>query len=184
MSHPIYTQDEAIARQTFLALMWSLSYPGKIYELPDNINPFHAIADTLLDIETSFYTADAHFVDYFRRNGARPLTPDHSAYHLYSTLTEDLLDTVKQATIGTLMFPDEGATLIIGATIGSGQTLTLAGPGIPPDEKQQIQVDNVPAKFWALREKAINYPRGWDVYLVDGQQVIGLPRTTLISVEE
>lgn len=185
MSHPAYTQSEAQTRETFLAMMWSLSYPGRIYTIPTSTeDAFHIIADTLLDIETSFYTPDESFVAHLSRNGARPLTPDRAAYHFYATLTESQLDTVKDASIGTLMYPDQSATLIIGATIGTGQTLHLSGPGIPPDVPGNIQVGGLPAAFWNLRERAIRYPRGWDVYLVDGKSIVGLPRTTVITIEE
>lgn len=183
MSHPAYTAQEATSRDTFLALMWSLSYPGQVYPIPNGM-PLNHIADTLLDIETSFYTPDEALVPYLQRNGARSLAPERAAYHFYPTLSDGNLDTIKEADIGTLMYPDRGATLIIGASIGNGQRLQLAGPGIKPSEPKTISVGNIPQAFWELREKAIRYPRGWDIYLVDGQQVMGLPRTTMITVKE
>jgi alpha-D-ribose 1-methylphosphonate 5-triphosphate synthase subunit PhnH len=185
MSHSAYTPIEAEMHLTFMALMWALSYPGRVHILPvEGDKAFYAIADTLLDIETSFYTSDENLIPYFTRNGARCLTPEQAAYHFYPTLSEAHFDTVKQASIGTLVYPDQSATLIIGAQFGSGHLLTLTGPGIQPKPPTQIQVAGLPHTFWQLREKAIRYPRGWDVYLVDGQQVIGLPRTTLITLEE
>ena len=185
MSHAAYTETEALSRETFLALMWALSYPGRAYTLPLGGNEgFHAIAETLLDIETSFYTSDDNLMPHLTRNGARSLPPERAAYHFYPVLTDDLLITVKQASVGSLMYPDQGATLIIGATLGTGQSFQLTGPGVPPASSTQIQVSGMPDTFWSMRESAIQYPRGWDIYLVDGDQVIGLPRTTVITVEE
>ena len=185
MTHPAYTPYEALTHDTFLALMWALSYPGRIYHLPENIeNAFHAIAETLLDIETSFYTTDETLAPILANNGARPLSPDRAAYHFYPALTDSDLDTVKEASVGTLMYPDQSATLIIGATFGEGQKFSLTGPGINPQQANHIQISGIPTNFWELREKAIRYPRGWDVYLVDAKQVIGLPRTTIINIEE
>lgn len=180
---PNYTAEEAQARETFLALMWSLSYPGRVYDLPaSGDEAYKAIGDTLLDLETSFYTQARDLVTYLVRNGARHLPEDRAAYHFYPHLTDEMLNSVKKASIGSLMYPDESATLIIGCALGSGTQLHLSGPGIPPNEPRVIHVEGVPAEFWSLREKAIIYPRGWDVYLISGSQVVGLPRTTQITI--
>lgn len=185
MSHPAYTTDEQLSRETFLALMWSLSYPGRAYPLPvSDLSAWQLIGDTLLDIETSFYTPDTTLPAYLARNGARSLAAATAAYHLYPALDEAALEAVGAASVGTMLYPDSGATLFVGCTLGNGTTLTLSGPGIPPDTVQAVSVAGVPAAFWALREARLRYPLGWDVYLVAGRQVVGLPRTTQIKVEE
>jgi alpha-D-ribose 1-methylphosphonate 5-triphosphate synthase subunit PhnH len=185
IDHPVYTPQEAQARQTFLALMWSLSYPGRVYELPasDTI-PFHAIGESLLDLETSYYSPDNALALHLARSGARSLPPDRAAYHFYPTLNTDLLEFAKEASIGTLMYPDQSATLFVGCKLGSGTTLRLQGPGIPPATKLSIQVSDIPVEFWELRTIANRYPRGWDVFFVDEDRVVGIPRTTQITVEE
>ncbi|WP_368518087.1 phosphonate C-P lyase system protein PhnH [Rhizobium sp.] len=33
-----------------------------------------------------------------------------------------------------------------------------------------------------MRAKAIRYPLGWDLYLVDGRRLLGIPRSTTIEV--
>ncbi|MCA9886813.1 MAG: phosphonate C-P lyase system protein PhnH [Anaerolineae bacterium] len=182
MAHPAYTQEEQLARATFLALMWSLSYPGRIYELPEGSNPLHVIADTLLDLETTFYTPDGELAHYLGRNNAREVAVERADYHFYPQLTNDLLATVQQANIGTLLYPDQGATLIIGCSLDGDTSLSLSGPGIPPAQPNKIRVGGIPNAFWDLRDNANRYPRGWDVYLVDESRIIGLPRTTIITV--
>jgi len=185
MTHPAYNGEEARTRETFLALMWSLSYPGCIYNLPvAGDDCLRAIADTLLDLETSFYTPDTDLKPYLSRNGARALDASKADYHFYPAFTHDMLNTVQQANLGTLMYPDQSATLIIGCTFGSGTNLALSGPGIPTKESCHIQVEAIPTAFWTLRKKAMHYPRGWDVYLVSQSHIIGLPRTTQIAAEE
>lgn len=184
MSHASYTPEEALARETFLALMWSLSYPGRTYKLPAmGQAAYQAIGDTLLDLETSFYTPDETLVTYLGRNGARNLGAERAAYHFYPEMDVAHLTDVGQASIGTLMYPDQSATLIIGCELGMGTRLSVSGPGIPPGEARHIQVAGIPGEFWQLRERALRYPRGWDVHLVSGDHVIGLPRTTQISSE-
>lgn len=183
MPPPTYTAEEAQTRETFLALMWALSYPGRVYTLPQtDLNPFELVADALLDIETSFYTTDDTLTPHLSRNGARALPPDQAAYHFYSVLNESALSAVEQANVGTLLYPDSSATLFINCTLAAGSPLELSGPGIPPGTPQTIHVSGVPTSFWALRQRGIHYPLGWDVYLLDGLQVVGLPRTTAITV--
>lgn len=173
----MYTADEALARETFLSLMWSLSYPGRVYEIPD-ANPFTAIAHTLLDLETTFFTLDVDLAGQLAATGARELPVDEAAYHFYPDLHE--LDTVQRASAGTMLFPDRAATLVIGCRLESGQSLRLSGPGV--DGQRSVQVGGLPSGFWSLRQKVNQYPLGWDIYLIDGQRVIGLPRTTMVEV--
>lgn len=181
MTQPIYTDDEALTRDTFMALLNALSYPGRVQTLP-TAAAFAAIADTLLDIETTYYTPADDLHAHFSRHGARAAGPERAAYHFYrDALDETALASIKQAPIGTLLYPDAGATLMIACTLGQGEQVTLSGPGIAAGTTQSIQIDGIPAAFWGLRAAANRYPRGWDVYLVDGLQVVGLPRTTAVE---
>lgn len=177
----MYNTQEARTRETFLALMWALSHPGRAHTLPQDA-PLHAIAETLLDLETSYYTPDADLSAALARTGARELEPDRAAYHFYPALTDDLLEIVRQASVGTMLYPDQAATLVIGCRFGSGRDLTLSGPGIPAGETVSIQVGHLPDGLWMLRDEKIHYPLGWDVFLIDGDQVVGLPRTTQVVV--
>ncbi|MCA9895218.1 MAG: phosphonate C-P lyase system protein PhnH, partial [Anaerolineae bacterium] len=72
--------------------------------------------------------------------------------------------------------------LIIGCSLDGDTSLSLSGPGIPPAQPNKIRVGGIPNAFWDLRDNANRYPRGWDVYLVDESRIIGLPRTTIITV--
>jgi len=45
-----------------------------------------------------------------------------------------------------------------------------------------IRLASIPDPFWALRAQICRYPLGWDVLLVAGDRVVGLPRTTQIEV--
>ncbi len=186
MTAPQFTDYENRTRHTFQAMMWALSYPGQTFELLNGqLEAYRDIADSLLDLETSFYCEDSDLLESLHQTGARELSPDRAAYHFYPTLDTVQLPTVKMASIGTLTYPDQAATLIIGCKLGQGgQTLKLAGPGIPPTATQKIQVRDIPVAFWELREQAIRYPRGWDILLIDNQTIVGLPRTTRIAMEE
>jgi alpha-D-ribose 1-methylphosphonate 5-triphosphate synthase subunit PhnH len=179
-SHPPYTTSEARSRETFLALMWALSYPGRAQTLPDYDEPFALIGETLLDLETSFFTPDGHLRTRLAQTGARLLKPERAAYHFYPTIDDDALATIASASVGTLSYPDQAATLIISAHFGSGGALSLTGPGI--NGSAVVQIDGIPASFWKLRERSV-FPLGWDVFFVDGLAVLGLPRSTKVTLE-
>ncbi|MDZ4768836.1 MAG: phosphonate C-P lyase system protein PhnH [Chloroflexota bacterium] len=186
-SVPSYTSDEANARETFLALMWSLSYPGVAHALPargeidaiDQTASFTLIGVALLDIETTFYTPDPALASILRATGARSQTPEDAAYHFYPTLDADALDGVARASVGTMVYPDTAATLIVGAAHTGGARVTLTGPGIMASN---VIAPGVPEAFWQIRARSVRYPLGWDVFFIDGSRVIGLPRSTHVSL--
>ena len=175
MQVPDYTPEEALTRQTFLAMMWALSHPGRIQTL-EAAAPFVAIATTLLDLETSYFTPDEALKAELARTGARALEPERAAYHFYPELTA--WDSLEKASPGTMLYPDTAATLVIGCKLGAGNTFTLSGPGIQTTQPAQIQVDE---RLWTLRQRVSRYPLGWDIFFVDGNQLLGLPRTTQIK---
>lgn len=176
MTFPAYTSAEAQSRETFLGLMWALSYPGRVHTLPEGAEPFALIAETLLDLETSFFTPDAVVVSMLARTGAHTRQVTEAAYHFYPQVVEATLEQVRQASVGTMLYPDTAATLIVGCKIGSGAQFVLSGPGV--NGQQAIQLGGLPDAFWEMRDTVCRYPLGWDVFFVDGRQVVGLPRST------
>ncbi len=176
MSHPSYTETEAHSRETFLALMWASSCPGRIHTLPQGPDSFGAIMNALLDLETSCYTPDNSLRPALAQTGAQLLAADRAAYHFYSSITDEALTTIQQARVGTMLYPDEAATLFVGhCTFGSGDRLLLRGPGIRG--QREIQVSGVSPTFWELRASACHFPLGWDVFLLDGLNVLSIPRS-------
>ena len=196
---PLSTPTENAARVTFTQLLWALSYPGRRMRLPGSptataqaatFNSCVAIGNTLLDLETSFFTPDAELSHALTRTGARNVTAPDAAYHFYPDLSHTqqistFLAHAREASVGTLLYPDQAATLIVGCKLDAGSTfgdtLRLRGAGIASETL--LTVGGIPAAFWQLREERVLYPIGWDLFLVDGDQVVGLPRTTLIEVD-
>ncbi len=189
---PVYTSEEAQNRETFLALMWALSYPGRIYDLPagaqDELALFSQIGHALLDLETTYFTSNAALAPQLKHTAARAHPVESAAYHFYPSISDTDLAYIEQAPIGTALFPDQSATLFIGCVSGTlreqgnDPLLTLQGPGIK--DQQHVHVSGIPAALWALCKRAV-YPMGWDIFIVDPVgKVIGLPRTTKFEVEE
>ncbi len=181
MSTPIFTAEEAAHRETFLALMWALSYPGRAQTLPSR-EPLVAIGVALLDLETSYYTPNSALDSLLRQTTALPAPIASADYIFYPALTAADLDTLRQASIGDMLFPDRAATLILGCSFDNvGITLKLSGPGIKASTT--VRVGGLPIAFWQLREQSRCYPLGWDIFLVDGDQVIGIPRSSTLERE-
>ena len=179
MVAPHYTDSEALTHDTFIALMNALAFPGRVFTLPtaSTDESFRAIADTLLDIETSYYTPDAEWMPYLERSGSHVQTPDQAAYWFVPNRLD--LDLVAQASVGTLLNPQDASTLILGCQLSAGQTIVWRGPGI--QSTIAVQLAGIPEQFWKLRQQMIHYPMGWDAFFVEGNRVIGLPRTTLVQ---
>ena len=185
MAFPLYTADEAQARAAFLALMWALSYPGQPHDLPaagSVVAALTTIGTTLLDLETSFYTPDADLRAALSRTGARDLTPGEAAYHFYPALDAVALEALAKAKIGTMIYPDEATTIILGCRLAGPAHFTLAGPGV--DGTRALTLGEIPPALWTLRESRRRYPLGWDIFLTDGAAVIGVPRSTHITCED
>jgi alpha-D-ribose 1-methylphosphonate 5-triphosphate synthase subunit PhnH len=189
---PQSTIAETLARETFQALLSALSNPGHLFTLPGislaTRQACQQIGFTLLDLETSFYSPDPALANVLLQSGARPLSVANAAYLFFPesaafappALAQTLAD-VERAAVGTITDPDDGATLIIGCRLGEGVLLRLQGPGI--QHSSEVRVAGLPLEFWQLRLAKISYPLGIDLFLVDGGQVVGLPRSTMIEIE-
>jgi len=140
-----------------------------------------AVGETLLDLETSYFTVETELSRLLSHTTARTQPIDRAEYIFYPNVTENDLEILATANLGSMLYPDQAATLILGGTLGNGTTLQLSGPGI--QGSNTVQVGNIPAGFWTLRQKVQRYPLGWDIFVLDGDRVIGLPRSTRIDSE-
>jgi alpha-D-ribose 1-methylphosphonate 5-triphosphate synthase subunit PhnH len=180
MGAPARTEAESQAQATFTALMWALSYPGSPQLLPPmRTSGMLAIAAALVDIETSYYTPDPALDLAIAQTGARRRVPEQAMYQFFPQLADDDLAILQSVPIGTFRDPDQSATLVIGCRLGDGPPLWLRGPGI--QNQAELRVGGLPAGFWELRAARIRYPLGWDILLVDGNRVVGVPRTTVVN---
>jgi alpha-D-ribose 1-methylphosphonate 5-triphosphate synthase subunit PhnH len=181
MAIPKMTDSEARQRLAFIALMWALSHPGRTQTLPyAGRQAFELIAETLVDLETGFFSPDPELSAAIRRTGGRSLPPVRAPYQFYPQLGAAELDLLAEAPVGSYLEPDSAATLVIGCTLTTGTDYTLRGPGIA--DSATLTVSDLPESFWQVRRSAGSYPLGWDIFLVDGVRVIGLPRTTVVEV--
>lgn len=177
MATPVQTPFEACTQEVFTALLWALSRPGEVQTIPAGDDAFALIGETLLDLETSFYTPDETLKARLVLTGAPHVSAAEAEYLFCPVWDDHAREVVKQARRGDALYPDRAATLIVPAGF-MGEAQPWHGPGIDGERKVTV---TLPEGFETLRDKAMNYPLGWDALLVGPSGVIGLPRTTTIG---
>lgn len=174
--HPTPSDFEAQTNATYEALMWALSRPGLPRSLPAAGQA--GIITALIDRECQVFADHQELAQIAAQTGAHLVSPE-AADHLFLSSAPDqrFLGTIRQ---GSDMYPEDGATLVIPSSLGLGARLRLTGPGI--DGQVDVSVGGIPAAFWLKRQQIMRYPLGFEVFLIDGDQIVGLPRTTEIEV--
>ena len=175
---PVPDAAEIRTNATFEALMWALSRPGTVRDLPGTDPAL--IAEALLDRECRVWCADPDLARRIAATGAQ-LTDIARADHVFAGQVDaDALARLAQVATGSDLYPDAGATVILSAAFGTGRRLRLTGPGI--ESAATIAVDGIDPGLWPLRAARCRYPMGFDLFLMSGAQVMGLPRSTQIEV--
>lgn len=162
---------------TYEALMWALARPGDSREMPET--GLAAIVETLVDLECSVLSYDPALRNIAAATGARLTDDFYSADHLFLVSLDGLEQRLPSINCGSALYPDDGATLVVEAKHEPGQRVRLSGPGI--DGSTEIVLGMSPG-FWAMRAMLCTYPEGFDLLVVDGCSVIGIPRSTQVEV--
>lgn len=176
MAHPLPSDFELHTNAGFEALMWALSRPALPQRLPTP--GFGAIIDALIDRECRVFADDPDLASHAGRAGAE-LVPVLRADHVFFSDFASLAP-LHELPVGSDLYPDDGATLVISARFGEGEDLRFTGPGI--DGSLTERIGGLPEGFWNLRRDLIRYPMGFDIFLIDGDNVIGVPRSTIVEV--
>jgi len=172
---PAPSTSETRDNSAFDALLWSLSRPGLIRDLPETGEG--SIITSLLDRECLVFAADPLLMPQIMRTDAELADIAKADHVFFGALTTS--DPLADIAIGSDVYPDDGATVIIRASIGSGPGLRLTGPGV--DGAVTLQLGDLPDGFWAARAARLRYPMGFDLFFVDGPRVVGVPRSTHVE---
>lgn len=173
---PNPSEFEARTNATYEVLMWALSRPGLIRDLPAPGE--EGLIDALIDRECAVHCGPLKLTEHAARSGAA-IVPMGEADHVFlpSELTPALLRILRQ---GSDLHPEDGATLVLSATLQTGHGLRLTGPGV--DGALDVFIDGLPDGFWQMRRDVMRYPMGFEIFLIDGSRVMGLPRSTAVEV--
>lgn len=173
---PIRSADEARANAGFETLMWALSRPGHIKALPYSGEA--SLIDALIDRECRVFCADPLLMPQILQTGAEIAMLD-TADHVFAGTLKDV-SVLRELQIGSDLYPDDGSTLIVHATLGEGAKLRLRGPGV--DGSCDVSIGGLPEGFWEMRKQVMRYPTGFELLLVDGDQLMAIPRSTDVEV--
>lgn len=171
---PLLSEADSRTIACFDALMWALSRPGLPRDLP--VPDMAGIAEALLDRECAAYSDDPALAQAIARTGAAPADAAAADHVFVADFVPAMLRALRQ---GSDLHPEDGATLITRARFDQGPRLRLSGPGI--DGHVDIAVD-LPPETWAIRREIMRYPMGFELFILHGTQIIGLPRTTHVEV--
>lgn len=175
----------------FRAVMNALSHPGDVATIEAELVPppplkpaMAAIALGLLDFETRFWlpddAMDARAWIRFHTGARIAEAPGDADFVLVPRGARlPALDTLA---LGSDEEPHRSATVLLGVRgFGGGRSLRLSGPGIR--ETATLLVDGLPEGVLAAREAMTSwFPRGVDIVLTAGRELVALPRTTRVEV--
>lgn len=183
------------AQQSFRAVMDALATPGRPQHLgsdlsaPAGLAPeLAAIALTLCDHDTMVWLdpslmENEAVVAWLRFHTAAPLTTDPARAHFALVSDVAALPALDRFALGTDEYPDRSTTIALTVpALSGGADLTLRGPGIL--DHAHIAPAGLPADFvaqWGANREL--FPRGIDLLLLAEGQMLGLPRTTRITME-
>jgi alpha-D-ribose 1-methylphosphonate 5-triphosphate synthase subunit PhnH len=178
--------EPAVQQKAFRQLMNAFAFPGSIEtmmpEVQDRDNTvLRLILATLTDGEVT--VADPHHLiddQDWPRLETNKEAPEKARFIVAHS---DTAPTFSPA-LGSLECPEMGATVILGVThIGRGQTFAMRGPGIQSVKEVACSGLN---PVWLSKRSGWNgaFPMGVDMILFDASRVIGIPRTTQITIKE
>lgn len=182
------------SQQAFRILLDAMARPGRVLELsadcghPEGLAPVLAAGLlTLADLDTPVWLGEGFDTpamrDWLRFHTGAPLavTTDQAALVLLDASTMPALES---CSLGTDEAPERGATLLVQVpSLTGAAAMTWRGPGIK--DSVAMPLCGLDAALWRQRAQLpAVFPRGLDIYLGCGRQVIGLPRSTIVSLTE
>lgn len=171
------------AQSCFRAILSAFSSPGHPVTLPVALTPPQGISSacaalllTLADAHTKIALPEAQAAqDWLTFHTGAPLAAAVDADFCVA-IARPALAALKQ---GTDITPEEGATLILDLADFTGPTFWLSGPGLKDPITVSLPLDNVFLEEWHAQTRTA--PRGVDVILCAGNQILALPRSLQIK---
>ena len=185
-SDPVF-QSQAV----FKAVMDAMAEPGTVHSLPPAAVPpapmsagAGAIALTLCDHDTpvalSTPLVEAGVPAWLAFQTGALVTDDRTEAQFAFLDRDSGLGALPSFSPGEQDYPDRSATIVLDiASLREGSDYTLEGPGI--EEIRILTAAGLPAHFdslWTQNNRL--FPRGVDLILVAGLDIVCLPRTTRI----
>jgi alpha-D-ribose 1-methylphosphonate 5-triphosphate synthase subunit PhnH len=183
---PGFADPVAGAQSAFLAALNALARPGQIQATGETLAPpaplgqaAAALLLTLADTDTRVFLAPAYApaADWIRFHCGAPVVTDIADADF---IVADSLPDLATLATGTDEQPQDGATLLLHCTsLRQGPTFHIAGPGLPAPATLTADLPpDFPAR-WAANHAL--FPRGIDLILCAGSELLALPRSLHIT---
>lgn len=183
--------DEVIVTQkTFRRLMNAMANPGKFYStiMEENLSTLEKICLTLLDHEVTFSFVGERVKEetinkIIYLTGSRYTTIEEADYVILNgNAHSEILNNIQ---IGTLEEPEKGATLIYNLEENKSLEvkLKISGPGIK--DFMEINLTGITREeIEKIKKINLGYPLGVDVIFCYEDEIVCLPRSTMINILE
>ena len=171
------------AQACFRAILTAFSTPGHLVRLPADLTPplglsiaSAALLLTLADAHTKIALPDDVSIQpWLRFHTGAPPSPQEEADFCVAR-RYPALSTLRQGTDET---PEDSATLILDVETMDGPIFQLSGPGLAHPVEVALPLDEPFLLSWQAQTR--NTPRGVDVILCAGDQILALPRSVRIE---
>ncbi|MBO9355068.1 phosphonate C-P lyase system protein PhnH [Bordetella petrii] len=175
------------SQQTFRAALQAMAHPGSIQAIaadcgvPPGLSPamtamLLALADADAPVWLPPGVAEATR-QFLRFHCGCPLVEDPAQARFAAVPAGHAAPGLAQCHPGEPAYPDTSTTLLLEvASLQDGAPVTLSGPGIAT--RRELRAAGLPAGFWTQWHANHRiFPLGVDVFLIQGHQLCGLPRT-------
>lgn len=176
MLTPNRNADEILASAAFDALLAATANPGQKMALPDPSLP--SIITALIDRECTVFASDEALLAQLVETGARSESVQRADF-VFCT-AQELDEVMPKVKVGSDLYPDDGATLIISTKLDESGKVQLSGPGI--ETQINVGISGLNQSHWAQRANQIRYPTGFEMLIVDEATLIAVPRSTQVEV--
>jgi alpha-D-ribose 1-methylphosphonate 5-triphosphate synthase subunit PhnH len=180
------------AQAAFRVVLDATARPGKIVAVTQPLAPpaplapgAAAIALTLCDHDTPVWldaplSAAGAVSEWLRFHTSARIVDDAANAAFAFVADAAALPPLDGFNPGTLEYPDRSTTIVMQvASLAAGAELVLSGPGI--SGRHPVRIAGLPADLTErLAANRRLFPRGVDLLLVCGAEVMALPRTTQV----
>jgi len=190
-------QDPVLGSQSiFRAMLEALSRPGIPVQVPAlGVEGSDELPPEVLTLLVSICDHDTPV--WLEQALRAPPLGRWLAFHCSAPMTADPLQAgfavlhgssapsamLDQFALGDVRYPERSTTVIITCDdLTSGAPIALTGPGV--EARLTIRPSGLPGDFLAMAQANHEmFPRGVDILLVAGSQMVGLPRSTKLELE-
>jgi len=190
-----FTDKVLSAQSTFRLVMNAMAHPGSVYQIaaaveaPRPLMPASAaLALTLCDHDTPIWldrpmSEAPDLANWLKFHSGAPIVTDPLAARFALIADGNALPKLDSFSFGSAEYPDRSTTLILQVeSLTQGQRYELRGPGINGTVVLRAAIEPKDL-FGRLAVNAASFPRGIDVVLIAGKEIVAIPRTTRLAAQ-